>query len=119
MLRGWLAVVPSLALLALAPACASPTLPLPPPLAPTISAGADANHFKLSAPCGAAEGGFVIVVENTDAAIANDQRVSGSFSSACGAWDATVYATRGDVLNITQSDGIDVSQPAVVQIPLR
>ena len=38
-------------------ACASPTLPLPPPEAPTQTAGPDADHVKLSAACGGAEGG--------------------------------------------------------------
>jgi hypothetical protein len=122
MLRRVLAVLPRLAAIATVAvvgfaACASPTLPLPPPLEPTVAAGADANHFKLTAGCGAAESGALIVIENADTSIANDLRVSGSLTSGCGAWDATVYAKQGDVLNITQSDGTNVSPPVVVQIP--
>ncbi len=120
MLRRLLAAAPRLAAVLAAGvlSCASPTLPLPPPVAPTIMPGVDASHYKLTAPCGGAESGALIVVENSDTSIANDLRVSGSIASACGGWDAIVFATRGDVLNVTQSDGINVSQPVVVQIPL-
>ena len=114
MVRRLLAVAP---LLALAFACASPTLPLPPPMAPTVTAGTTANEYRLAAPCGGVVGGAVIVIENQDTALANDQRVSGSLASSCGAWDATVYANRGDELYITQDDGNQVSSPVVVQIP--
>jgi hypothetical protein len=114
MLRRLLAVAP---FVAFALACASPTLPLPPPMAPMVTAGADASHFKLTAVCGGVEGGAVVVIENTDTALAGDQRISGALASPCGAWDATVYANRGDVLNITQDNGSVVSSPVVVQIP--
>ncbi len=117
MLRRVSAVVPLLAVVALALACASPTLPLPPPMAPTITQGAAANEYKLSAPCGGVEGGAVIVIENTDTALPDDQRISGSLASDCGSWDATVIANKGDVLNITQNNGSEVSSPVVVQIP--
>ncbi len=115
MLRRLLAVAP-LAALVLA-ACDSPTLPLPPPVAPTITPGADATHFKLTALCGSVEGGATVVIENTDTALPNDQRISGTLASTCGSWDAIVVANRGDVLNITQDDGSVVSSPEVIQIP--
>lgn len=102
---------------ALALACASPTLPLPPPAVPTVGPAADADHVKLSAPCGGAEGNAVIVIINTNASVPNDQAVSGSRADACGAWDATVFAHAGDYLNITQEFGTTRSQPAVVQVP--
>jgi hypothetical protein len=111
------AVAPLLALVALAFACASPTLPLPPPMAPTIAALPTANEYKLSAPCGGVEGGAIIIIENTDTALPDDQRISGSLSTDCGSWDATVVANKGDVLNITQNNGSEVSSPVVVQIP--
>lgn len=97
-------------------ACASPTLPLPPPMQPTVGMGSDANHVKLSSPCGGAEGGAIVVVENTNTSVANDQRVSGSVASTCGAWDANVYAHSGDVLQVTQEFGTQTSTPVVVQI---
>lgn len=117
MLRRVPAVAALLALMGLAVSCASPTLPLPPPMAPSISASTSANEYRLSAPCGGAEGGALVIIENTDTALANDQRVSGTLASQCGAWDATVYANKGDVLDITQDDGSEISSPVVVQIP--
>jgi hypothetical protein len=115
MLRRLLAVAPFF--VALSVACASPTLPLPPPVAPTVTAGSDANHFKLTALCGGVEAGAVVVIENIDTNLANDQRISGAIASPCGSWDAIVYANRGDVLNITQDNGSIVSSPEVIQIP--
>jgi hypothetical protein len=117
MLRRLLAVAPLTALVATALACASPTLPLPPPMAPSVSSESGVNEYKLSAPCGGVGGGALVIIENTDTALANDQRVSGTLASACGAWDATVYANHGDVLDITQDNGSEVSTPVQVQIP--
>jgi hypothetical protein len=117
MLRRVLAVAPLVALGLACLACDSPTLPLPPPMVPTITAGASAHEFVLTATCGGAEAGAVIIIENTDTNIANDQRISGALASSCGAWNATVYANYGDVLNVTQDDGTVVSSPEVVQIP--
>jgi hypothetical protein len=120
MLRRLLAVAPFAALTLACVAflgCASPTLPLPPPAAPTVTAGADANHFKLSSACGGVEGGVTVIIENTDTALPSDQRISGAIASPCGSWDAIVYGNRGDVLNITQDDGSVVSSPEVFQLP--
>jgi hypothetical protein len=106
-----------LAFLVVVAACASPTLPLPPPEAPTLEAGADANHLKLVAPCGGAESGAVIVIINTNPALAGDLAVNGSLVNACGAWDAVVYAHTGDALDITQEFGQTRSPPTVVLVP--
>jgi hypothetical protein len=108
-----LACVASLACLS----CDSPTLPLPPPMAPTVTAGSDANHFKLTSACGGVEGGVTVIIENIDTTLADDQRVTGTLASPCGSWDAIVYGNRGDVLNITQDDGSVVSSPEVFQLP--
>ncbi len=96
---------PFAALLAtlLAVACASPTLPLPPPEAPTQSEGVDAEHVKLSAGCGGAEDGALIIIVNQNAA--PDQAVGGALASDCGSWDASVLAHSGDQLSITQESG--------------
>jgi hypothetical protein len=98
-------------------ACASPTLPLPPPIQPTVSMGSDADHVKLSSICGGAEGGAIIIVENSNTAVPNDERIGGAVATPCGSWDATVYAHHGDVLNVSQESGTDVSPPVIVQIP--
>lgn len=114
MLRRLLAVGP---VVALALACASPTLPLPPPEAPTVGSGIDADHVKLSAPCGGTEASALIVIVNTNGSVPNDEAVSGSRADGCGAWDAMVYAHAGDYLTITQEFGTTRSQPTTIQVP--
>jgi hypothetical protein len=97
-------------------ACASPTLPLPPPLVPTQGLGPDANHVRLSAPCGSVEPNAVIIILNENPSLPGDQAVSGSLANNCGQWDAVVYAHKGDVLQITQEQGTAASPPTVVQV---
>ena len=83
-------------------ACASPTLPLPPPELPDQTAGLDADHIILSADCGGAEANAIIVIVNENPTLHGDQAVSGSIASPCGKWDAVVYAHMGDRLDIVQ-----------------
>lgn len=116
MLRGLPSVGAVVAAIALAIGCASPTLPLPPPMQPDQTAGVDADHVKLSAPCGGASGNAVIVVVNTSSAVPGDQAVSGAVVSSCGSWDASVFAHKGDLLEITQEIGTERSQPLDYQV---
>jgi hypothetical protein len=97
--------------------CDSPTLPLPPPGLPNITAGADADHITLSSLCGGVEGNAVVVVLNDNPKVANDLAVSGARANDCGAWDATVYAHTGDVLEISQLFGTLASPPTQLQVP--
>jgi hypothetical protein len=98
-------------------ACASPTLPLPPPEAPTISRGVDADHVTLRASCGSAEASAIVIVVNTNPAVANDQAVTGTIADSCGAWDVpSVFAHNGDVLSITQQFGAMISNGQIVQV---
>jgi hypothetical protein len=113
MFRRLLAVGP---FLALAVACASPTLPLPPPEQPVLGPGADADHITLTVACGGAEAGALIVIVNTNTTVPGDQAVSGAIVNSCGGWDATPYAHNGDYLDITQEIGTEVSQPLVLQV---
>lgn len=113
MVRRVLAVAP-LGALALVLACASPTLPLPPPELPSVGMGSDANHVLLSAPCGGAEGDALIIVQNNAAPA--DQTIGGGTATDCGSWQAEVYAHKGDYLTITQEVGSQVSQPATLQV---
>src|SRR5579872_3814299 len=106
-----------LVVLVVVTACASPTLPLPPPEAPTLEAGADADHLKLVAGCGGAESGAVIVIVNTNPALQGYQAVSGSVADGCGAWQAVAFAHKGDALYITQEFGQTRSPPTVVLVP--
>ena len=84
-------------------ACASPTLPLPPPESPMQTEGVDAAHITLTAGCGGAEGGALIIIINQNEP--PDQAVGGSEANNCGAWDASVLAKSGDTLNISQQAG--------------
>jgi hypothetical protein len=97
--------------------CTSPTLPLPPPLAPSISAGPDADHVMLTAECNPPEADSVIVIINDTPGVPLDRAVGGALTSACGAWDAVVYAHSGDILNITyEIDGL-TSLPTTISPP--
>jgi hypothetical protein len=96
--------------------CESPTLPLPPPALPTVAAGPDANHVRLSSTCGGVESFALVVIVNENIAIPGDQAVGGSIADGCGAWDATVYAHRGDELDITQQLGTNASTPVRVVV---
>ncbi|HSQ67158.1 MAG TPA: hypothetical protein VLM85_28265 [Polyangiaceae bacterium] len=88
--------------------CMSPTLPLPPPEAPSASASATPGMVHLSSTKGA-EANALILIINTNPALPNDQRVGGTFADATGSWDANVYASNGDVLHISQKFGADES----------
>ena len=115
MLRRLLAVGRLMAPLALAVACASPTLPLPPPSAPTQEPGPDAAHIRLVAACGGAEPDASIAIRNNN----NPRDLAGVLvvADGCGAWDApAVLAKKDDVLEITQQLFELVSPPIAVQV---
>jgi hypothetical protein len=101
----------SVALLAalLAISCASPTLPLPPPEAPSQTDGVDAAHIHLAAGCGGAQNGALIVIVNQN--VAPDLAVGGAIANDCGSWDSSVLAQTGDELLITQNADGSTSAP--------
>lgn len=98
-------------------ACASPTLPLPPPSTPSLARGVDADHVVLASACGGAEPNAIVVVQNTRTSVPGDQAISGARASGCGAWDAAVYAHAGDYLEIWQEFGTTVSPAITVAVP--
>ena len=98
-------------------ACASPTLPLPPPgPPPTLEAGPDADHVKLVGGCDSVEAYAIVVVINENVAVAGDEAVSGSRADSCGAWEAIVFAHAGDTLDIYQEYGTLRSGAVTVQV---
>ena len=104
----------SIALLA---ACASPTLPLPPPEDVSV-VRVDSTHVALSATCNGAPPGVVIVVLNNNPHIALDEAVSGAVTDTCGAWDdPQAIAAKDDMLTITYQQGSQISQPGYVVAP--
>jgi hypothetical protein len=100
---------------ALALACTSPTLPLPPPASPSISSGTSPDTFKLTSIAGA-EPNALIVVVNRDETLARDKRVTGTIADEHGSWDATVIAKVGDVLDISQESGTSRSAGTTVTV---
>jgi hypothetical protein len=97
-------------------ACASPTLPLPPPGVPT-QVMVDSQHVQLVSNCGSVEPAASVVVVNETRTDPTNQGVSGYVINAtsCGSWQKTVFALVGDRITITQSsDTTDQSLPATV-----
>jgi hypothetical protein len=85
-------------------ACASPTLPLPPPTAPSMVTGSAPDTVKLTSLQGA-EPNAVIIVINRNTDLPRDQRVSGTISDEQGSWELEVTARPGDLLDIAQDNG--------------
>jgi hypothetical protein len=104
------------ALVAVALSCASPTLPLPPPSLPTISASSAPGKFHLTSDRGA-EPNAIVIIYNRNPAVPRDQRVSGSQADDRGTWDADIIASPGDFIDITQEFGATRSAAVTAQVP--
>ena len=98
--------------------CASPTLPLPPPLAPAISQAEDPDHVTLTATCNPIEASLVIVVVNEGGGqpVPPGLAVGGAIADSCGAWQTEMFAHAGDALVITYQLNDQTSQPTVVTV---
>jgi hypothetical protein len=102
-------------------ACASPTLPLPPPsLVPTQTAGIDADHVMLNAECGSVEANVYVQILNLGhtggvPVPAIDFGVT-VVATPCGSYAASVYAHKDDELEITQQSGLEVSTPQTIVV---
>ena len=108
--RAFLALV-----LLVAGACAAPTIPLPPPSLPVVSAGATADRVKLSSTRGV-EPRALVVIYNRNPAVPLGQRVGGAEADDQGSWDTEVYAKAGDYLDITQEVGTTRSPPTTLRV---
>ncbi len=97
-----------------AAACASPTLPLPPPAVPTIGPGPMAGQVHLASPCGGAEAGATVLVINNNEPSA--QRDAVTVSDNCGSWSLDAYANKGDYLPVQQIVGSEISSSVSVQV---
>jgi hypothetical protein len=102
------------AAVAFAVACASPTLPLPPPSIPSISQ-TDATHVTLSSVRGV-EANAIVVIYNRNPAVSLQQRVTGVEADAEGTWTQVIVASDGDIVDITQEFGTTQSPPTTIQI---
>jgi len=89
---------------ALALACTSPTLPLPPPALPSVTVGSTPGTYKLSSLQGTEPNALIIIVNrNTD--LPRNKRVTGTIADGQGSWDVDVVANPDDTLDITQEVG--------------
>jgi hypothetical protein len=96
-------------------ACASPTLPLPPPEVPTIGPGAMAGQVHLSSPCGGAEvAASVLVINNSQPP---GRRDAITVADNCGAWSLDAYANKGDYLQVQQIVGAEIS--SAISVPVQ
>jgi hypothetical protein len=100
---------------ALVLACASPTLPLPPPEAPEQTV-VDAQHVNLVGMCGGALPAADIEVQNVSRSDPTTRaQFIGTIASDCGSWEIDkVFAEAGDNLVVTQVYDNQVSLPTPV-----
>lgn len=110
-LWAWLGVV----LLVASPGCTSPTLPLPPPTAPSISTGAQPNTFRLKSERGAIPNALIVVV-NRNPALSPDERVEGTLADGVGSWELDVRGARGDFVDISQESADGKSPITTVEL---
>lgn len=59
-----------------------------------------------------------ILIRNENPAVPNDQNFGGATVNANGSWDATIYASSGDYISITQLSGNRLSEPLTFQLKL-
>lgn len=96
-------------------ACTSPTLPLPPPVAPSITSGAEPNTFRLSSERGAQPNALIIVV-NRNESLSREDRVNGTIADENGTWEVTVEGAVGDFVDIAQESDSARSASTTVQL---
>ncbi len=97
--------------------CMSPTLPLPPPAAPSEESGQTAGTVHLHGGPGGAEPNATLLIRNNypnaSETLTLEQQVHATLVATDGSWDATVYAVKGDTLNIWQEFGNNDSSPSI------
>ena len=96
-------------------ACTSPTLPLPPPVAPSITTGAEPNTFRLSSENGSQPNALIIVV-NRNESLSREDRVSGTIADENGTWALTIKGSVGDFVDIAQESNSSRSASTTVQL---
>ena len=84
------------AALAVALGCTSPTIPLPPPSAPSYEPGSQPGTYVLTGK-GYVPGAFVIILDGSSGVVAT--------VASDGTWTATITANQGDTLQIWEDDG--------------
>lgn len=88
---------------------------MPPPVAPSITSGAEPNTFKLSSQNGAQPNALVIVVNRNDT-LSREDRVNGTIADEQGTWDVTIKGAVGDFVDISQESDSARSASTTVQL---
>lgn len=102
--------------LGLTAACTTPTLPLPPPTEPSVTASSVPGKFHLHGVQSATPNALIIAY-NQNPAVPRADRVTGTQADDAGSWDMDVTASPKDVISITQETG-DTRSPSIeVTIP--
>ena len=102
---------------ALACACVSPTIPLPPPELPTVSAATVPGYVHLLGNRGA-RANAIVVVYNRNPSVPLDKRVGGAQANGEGTWECDVVATEGDILDVSQDVLGERSDSVTVEVKL-
>lgn len=100
---------------ALAFACTSPTLPLPPPTAPSITMGTEPNTWRLTSQNGVQPNALVLAV-NRNESLPRTERVSGTIADEQGSWEMIVIGRTGDFVDVSQESGTTSSAPTTIQL---
>lgn len=104
-----------MAIAALTLGCLSPTLPLPPPAAPTESLGTTPGTIHLHGV--GVEANAIVVIRNNyptpPEVLPDEHKVTATLADEQGTWDADVYAVKGDVLTIWQEFGNNVGSASI------
>lgn len=98
-------------------ACVSPTIPLPPPELPSVSAATTAGYVHLLGTRGARPDA-IVVVYNRNPSVPRDKRVGGAQANGEGTWECDVFASAGDVLEVSQDVLGERSDSVIVEVKL-
>ena len=119
MVRGWKFVVVA-AVTAFALGCMSPTLPLPPPVQPSETAGTDPGTVALHGAKGTVPPGSTIIIYNLTPSVSETltdaQKVTATIVHDDGSWDATIFAIKNDAITAYDIEAGEWSQPITFQI---
>ena len=97
--------------------CVSPTIPLPPPELPSLSAAKAPGYVHLLGTRGA-HADAIVVVFNRNPSVPRDKRVGGAQANSEGTWECDVFASQGDILDVSQDVLGERSDSVTVEVKL-
>jgi hypothetical protein len=89
--------------------CLSPTLPLPPPSRPDVSAPDESGYARLQ--------GFAAPRVEVLALNHGNEKLAGQVTGADSRYDFKIPAESGDLIELWYVDGSDESQTVTVEVP--